>query len=96
MENVFKSSITRGGPILTPHIITISTHSFEWKRKNTSLIGWNKLRFLRSEVRVEINDNVWGCTLIFRTFGNVLMLNNQLAENFTERDAKLIYSLLNG
>ena len=92
MENIFKSSITRGGPILTPHIITISTDWFEWKRKNTSLIGWNKLRFPRSEMRVEINDNVWGCTLIFRTFGNVVLI----AENFTERDSKLIYSLLNG
>ena len=92
MENVFKSSITRGGPILTPHIITISTDWFEWKRKNASLIGWNKLRFPRSEMRVEINDNVWGCTLIFRTFGNVVLI----AENFTERDSKLIYSLLNG
>lgn len=92
MEHTFKSSITRGGPILTPHIITISDDWFEWKRKNSSLIGWNRLKFSRSEVRVEINDNVWGCTLIFRNYGNVVLI----AENFTERDSKLIYSLLNG
>lgn len=76
---------------MTPHIITISDDQFEWKRKNSSLIGWNRLKFSRSEIRVEINDNVWGCTLIFRNYGNVVLI----AENFTERDSNLIYSLLN-
>jgi len=86
----FKSSITRGGSVLTPDIITVDDEYFTWKRRNDNLIRYNTLKIPKEEIRMQINNQIISATMIFYHFGNVILV----AENFTKQDAKSIQSLL--
>lgn len=86
----FKSSICRGGSVLTPDIITVDDHYFQWRRRNDNLIRYNTLKIPKQEIRMVISNEIISTSMIFYHFGNVILI----AENFAKRDAEAIQSLL--
>lgn len=86
----FKSSICRGGSVLTPDIITVDDHYFQWRRRNDNLIRYNTLKIPKQEIRMVISNEIISTSMIFYHFGNVILV----AENFAKRDAEAIQSLL--
>ena len=86
----FKPSITRGGSVLTPDIITVDDKYFTWKRRNDNLIRFSTLKIPKEEIRMLIDNQIISSTMIFYHFGIEILT----AKNFTKQDAKSIQSLL--
>jgi hypothetical protein len=87
----FTSSITRMGPVLTPHRITITSDMVTWRRRNSVLIGVDSTQVKRASItRVDIVDNVIGCDIVIHAQGHP----NIIATNFSSSDAKRIRELI--
>lgn len=76
--------------MLTPDIITVDDHYFQWRRRNDNLIRYNTLKIPKQEIRMVISNEIISTSMIFYHFGNVILI----AENFAKRDAEAIQSLL--
>ena len=76
--------------MLTPDIITVDDHYFQWRRRNDNLIRYNTLKIPKQEIRMVISNEIISTSMIFYHFGNVILV----AENFAKRDAEAIQSLL--
>jgi hypothetical protein len=87
----FTSSITRMGPVLTPHRITITSDIVTWRRRNSVLIGVDSTQVKRASITsVDIVDNVIGCDIVIHAQGHP----NIIATNFSSSDAKRIRELI--
>jgi hypothetical protein len=87
----FSSSITRMGPVLTPHRITITNEFVTWRRRNSILLGVDSTQVKRASITsVDIVDNVIGCDVVIHAQGHP----NIIATNFSSSDAKEIRSLI--
>jgi len=87
----FTSSITRMGPVLTPHRITITSDIVTWRRRNSVLIGVDSTQVKRASITsVDIFDNVIGCDIVIHAQGHP----NIIATNFSSSDAKRIRELI--
>ena len=91
MKFVFKSSISRFGSILTPHIIEIDDHFIVYKKRNKNLINVDILSIPISKIAaIELNTALVGTDIIIRSVG----LGEIRAKNFTLGDAKQIKELI--
>ena len=87
----FTSSITRMGPVLTPHRITITSDIVTWRRRNSVLLGVDSTQVKRASITsVDIVDNVIGCDIVIHAQGHP----NIIATNFSSSDAKRIRELI--
>ncbi|MCC7050987.1 MAG: PH domain-containing protein [Bacteroidia bacterium] len=87
----FKSSITRGGAVLTPHTIEITDKSVIWSKRNKFLIGTDTITIPRDKIAsIEINEKLWGADVIITGIGG----SKIIAVNFTGSDANKIKELL--
>ena len=87
----FSSSITRMGPVLTPHRITITNDMVTWRRRNSVLIGVDSTQVKRASITsVDIIDHVIGCDIVIHAQGHP----NIIATNFSGSDAKEIRQLI--
>lgn len=92
MRRVFKSSITRLGPILTPERIIIDDVSVTYRRRNQHLIGVDEITIPLSRVSaVEVDKHIWGATIKIIAFG----AQSIIADKFTWSDAKEVQRIIN-
>jgi hypothetical protein len=91
MNFEFSSAITRGGNMLTPEKIIISTDYITWKKRNKYLIGVDSISIPRDKLSgVEIQNKIWGVDISITSFG----MSGIIAKNFTAADAKKIREIL--
>ena len=87
----FSSSITRMGPVLTPHRIIITNEFVTWRRRNSILLGVDSTQVKRASITsVDIVDNVIGCDVVIHAQGHP----NIIATNFSSSDAEEIRDLI--
>jgi hypothetical protein len=91
MNFEFKSAITRGGGILTPENIIITSTHVIWKKRNKFLIGMDTISIQKDKISsVELDNKIWGVDITIHSFGGTSIM----AKNFTGSDAKKIHELL--
>jgi hypothetical protein len=91
MRYIFKSSISRFGSILTPHIIEIDDNFVVYRKRNKSLINVDSISVPISKIAaIELNTSLIGTDIIIRSFGS----GEIRAKNFTLGDAKKIKELI--
>jgi len=90
-EHTFRSSITRGGAILTPSIITVTKDKVIYKKRNPYLINVDTISIPISKISsVEVDTSIWGTNIIIRSYGGVEIVGKR----FTKWDAKKIKNLI--
>lgn len=91
MSHTFKSSIIRGGSILTPDIIIIEDDAVVYKKRNKYLINVDTITIPISKITsVELDTSLWGTDIIIKTQG----MGKIVAKNFSKSDAKKIRNLI--
>lgn len=91
MAYEFKSSITRGGEILTPVHLIVDSKCLVWKKRNKYLIGFDSISIPLEKISsVELNNKIWGVDITIHSFGS----KSITAKCFTGADAKRIKDLL--
>lgn len=92
MKKIFKSSITRLGPILTPERIIIDDYAVTYTKRNSHLIGVDEVSIPLNRISgVEVNKHIWGASIQINSTG----AKSILAKNFTWKDAKRIKEEIN-
>jgi hypothetical protein len=92
MKMVFKSSITRLGPILTPERIMIDDNAVTYTKRNSHLIGVDEISIPLNRISgVEVNKHLWGATIFINSTGTKTII----AKNFTWKDAKNVQREIN-
>ena len=91
MNFEFSSAITRGGNVLTPEKIIISTDFITWKKRNKYLIGVDSISIPLDKISgVEIQNKILGADIMIISNG----LSKITAKNFTAADAEKIKEIL--
>lgn len=91
MPHEFKSSITRGGGILTPDHITIDQNYVTWKKRNKFLIGYDSISIPIEKISsIELDDKIWGVDISIKSIGS----GSIHVKCFTASDAQKIKQLL--
>lgn len=91
MNKTFNSSITRGGDVITPDIITINDREIIWKKRHKNVISSDSISIpLTSVSSIHIDSHILGTTITITSQG----LGEIIAENFTASDAKEIKSTI--
>jgi hypothetical protein len=87
----FKSAITRGGNILTPDILIISSKTVTYKKRNKYLINVDTMSIPISKISsVSIDTSVLGTDIVIKSFGS----GNIVVKKFTKTDALTIKKLI--
>jgi hypothetical protein len=91
MKFIFKSSISRFGSILAPHIIEIDDHFVVYKKRNNNLVNVDIVSIPISKISIiELNSSLVGTDVIIKSVGS----GEIRAKNFTLGDAKKIKELI--
>jgi len=91
MVYTFKSSISRFGPVLTPHILEIGDQFVVYKKRNKNLINVDTVSIPISKIAaVELNTSLLGTDIVIKSVG----IEEVRAKNFTLKDAKKIRELI--
>lgn len=87
----FKSSITRFGPILTPHIIKVYPDKIEHRKRNKHLINVDSVVIaIKNIASVRVDTKIWGADIYIKSYGAGLIEG----KNFTINDARKIQNLI--
>ncbi len=91
MNKIFTSSITRLGPILTPHRIVLTDDLFIYKKRNKYLIGVDSTSIPYERISsIEIDKDIWGAAIVITTFGG----EEIIAKKFSWKDANAIKEII--
>jgi hypothetical protein len=96
MKRIFKSRITRLGPLLTPYVIEVDDNFVTFRKRNSYLLNVDSMSIPISKISsVNVDANILGTEIIITSFGE----GEIRAKKFSLSDAKeikqLIESLMN-